>query len=177
MYSGCVGRILVCLFHFNFCVILSTMMILMLWCEKTRRSYGTAKECSLPGGWMEEWMGWWVHEWFLLSPQARAETGAGHLSDHCCFVVSVSCVLSSFTGEKEGLLQKPCRHEDSPVLFCHILPLFWKSPFNPSSFSPFPLWSYSRAVGTTQCPFLRVFIRFWTKQCRGKKTRWCLNEN
>lgn len=28
--------------------------------------------------------------------------------------------LSSCTGEKEGLHQKPCRHEDSPVLFCHF---------------------------------------------------------
>lgn len=41
-----------------------------------------------------------------------------------CVRKGVFTLLSTCTGEKEGLLRNPCRHEDSPVLFCQLFPLF-----------------------------------------------------
>lgn len=72
-------------------------------------------------------------EWMTVTKTTEAhKRGLKQELDTClitvAFFVSASCkkkFLSSFTGEKEGLLKRnPCRHEDSLVLFCHFLPLF-----------------------------------------------------
>lgn len=74
-----------------------------------------------------------MNGWLDVTKNTDAhERGLEQELDTCLITVSVilvsviwSCFyifLSSCTGEKEGLLRKPCRHEDSPVLFCHFFP-------------------------------------------------------
>ena len=86
----------------------------LLWCERTQQSYGTAKECSLNGHQVDGWMllklqkpmseGWnrsWTLVWSLFCVVL--------LFFFLCFMSEKKlhlCVLSSCTGEKEGLHQK-----------------------------------------------------------------------
>lgn len=93
----------------------------------------------------------WMHEWMLLKIQdahERAGAGAGRLSDHClvilvsyfwwCFFKFCSVVLEKRRG---CWLKKPCRHEDSPVLFCHFFPPFYFPLLSSTSASVKPLLS------------------------------------
>ena len=82
--------------------------------------------------------------------------------------------LSSRTGEKEGLLRKSCRHEDSPVLFCHF---YFFHPLAKRLNSPPFLHlilceATSKAVGTTQSPSSLCFFSFLSVSWReGRKKK------
>lgn len=173
------------LFAFFFSFLSACVFVCMRVCHPTHRVFfvvvgvrGRSKAMALQRNvvyTVTSWMGGWMDGcyWNYRSPWERAAAGAGRLSDHCfsCFCLFVSpffmCKLtkdalvcmffSSCTGEKEGLHQKPCRREDSPVLFCHFFPvLSFETPtFNPPPPLPFaptrsPLWSNFNAFGTTQ---------------------------
>lgn len=78
------------------------------------------------------WMSVWVNAWMDVAENTEAHMrGPEQELDACLITVSffffyginvLVLFSSSCTGEKKGLLRKPCRHEDSPVLFCHFFP-------------------------------------------------------
>lgn len=116
----------VCLFH-----------PVLLWRERTQQSYSTAKECSLHSHQVDGWM---LLKLRSLWARAEQELDTCLITVSCCFFCFLFCFVrkkklqlcfwllffwSSCTGEKERLHQKPCKREDSPVLFCHFSPLYF----------------------------------------------------
>lgn len=185
---------------FIFFRVLSSCSLLFLVCYGVR---GRGKAMALQRNvvytvtrWMDEWMDWWMDGWMMLKITDSHEQGLEQELDACLitvFIVSffglsllseknkhLLCFFCPVVLEKKrGCIKNPCRHEDSPVLFCHFFPLFLlRLPllFPP----PRSLWSNFKAVGTRQSPLLRGFSSD-SKLCDGrgeeKKTRWCLNEN
>lgn len=128
-------------------------------------------------GWMElKYKGSWGEGWGGLEQELDACLitviffGCGLLSGKNDILYIRLCFkcLSRCNGEKEGVLQKPCRHEDSPVLFCHFflyflleLPLWL-----PSSPPVLPLWSHFKALGTTQ-RFISFMLFHQASNCDG----------
>lgn len=142
----CVGGLWDSLFAFFkfFCVsvILSTMIFFYCCYGVRGRSKAMALQRNVVytvtrwvDGWMNGPMNGWMdvtknteaHEWGL---ELEQELDACLITVSLCFfflgvnilVVFFLSFMSSCTGEKERLLRKPCRHEDSPVLFCHFFP-------------------------------------------------------
>lgn len=65
----------------------------LLWCERTRQSYGTAKECSLHSyqvdGWMDGWTGEWMDGWMRLKITDSHEEGLEQELDACLITVFI----------------------------------------------------------------------------------------
>jgi len=117
-----VSVILSTMINFCFVLLLLLLLLLFLWCERTRQSYGTAKECSLHSyqvdGWMDGLMNAWMDVTKKQKPTSKGWSRSWTLVwSLFSFFVSVSCkkkktfvcvlkFLSSCTGEKEGLLKK-----------------------------------------------------------------------
>ncbi|KAK5621152.1 hypothetical protein CRENBAI_013073 [Crenichthys baileyi] len=77
-----------------------------------------------------------MNGWMLLNLREAKMQGLEQEMDACLITVSYVlfyakvrkkmrfylCFCPVVLEKKEGLEQKPCRHEDSPVLFCHSFP-------------------------------------------------------
>lgn len=123
--GGMWGSLFAFFFYFYFfCVchpVHYDFLLLFLWCERTRQSYGTAKECSLHSYQVDGWMDGLMNAWMDVTKLTEAQHGGLEQElDACLITVAFFCeslvrkkitfvcvfkFLSSCTGEKEGLLK------------------------------------------------------------------------
>lgn len=134
--------------------------------------------------WMDEWLDWWMHEWMLLKLTEAHHGGLEQELDACLITVAFFfCVCESHVRKRwrlfvffnfcpvvlekrRGYWKTPCRHEDSPVLFCHFFPLFsfWDSLFKSPSFPPpHALWSHFKSCWYDTTSFFLLFLLSFIK--------------
>lgn len=83
-------------------------------------------------GWMDGWMNGVINEWMngraRLKTRKPASWGRSRSWTLCLITVLLLlfffCSIFCFSDKQRRVLvkEKPSRHEDSPVLFCHFLP-------------------------------------------------------
>lgn len=124
-----------------FIFVFQSVHYLLLWCERSRQTYGTAKECSLHSyGWMARLMSGWMQ-----TPMSKGWSRSWTLVSSLIFVLLFSFILSakkkkinlfvflsSCTGVKEELHHKKKRNpcDTKTVRYCFIT-------FPPPSFISF----------------------------------------
>lgn len=118
-------------------------MISVMCVRGDEQSFGTTKECSLHSYQIDGWMNGWILQNLQMPKNGkgwnRNWTPVWSLFLMCFFfyakVKTKKCICLCFCPvvleKRRGLHQKPCRHEDSPVLFLSIFP--FSSEFKHSS--------------------------------------------